>query len=43
MAKKKPTKADLEARAEMRKNNEILHQLALKARADLENRKQRER
>ena len=41
MAKKKrPTKADLEAREEMIRNAERTRQLALKAQAELDRRKQ---
>jgi hypothetical protein len=41
MAKKKrPTKADLEARREMVKNADRTRQLALKAQAELDRRKQ---
>ena len=40
MAKKKLTKAQLEARAQMLKRNENLLHLALKAQADLDRRKQ---
>ena len=38
MAKRKPTKADLEARARMRRNTERLGELAENALADLERR-----
>ncbi len=44
MAKKKrPTKADLEAREEMVRNAERTRQLALKAQAELDARKQEEK
>jgi hypothetical protein len=39
MGKKKPTKADLEARAEMLKRNENLRRLAEKAQAEVDARK----
>lgn len=42
VAKKKPTKADLEARRQMRENAERTRRLAEKARAELDKRKQRE-
>jgi len=42
MAKKKPTKADLEAREEMIRNAERTRRLAEKAQAELDKRKQRE-
>lgn len=42
MAKKKPTKADLEARRQMRENAERTRQLAEKAQAALDRQKQRE-
>jgi hypothetical protein len=42
MAKKKPTPADLERRAQMRKNAERTRQLAEKAQAELDRRKQQQ-
>jgi hypothetical protein len=39
MRKKRPTKEDLEARAQMLKRNESLLQLAMKAQAELDARK----
>ena len=42
MAKKKPTKADLEARQQMVKNAERTRRLAEKAQAELKGRKQRD-
>jgi hypothetical protein len=42
MAKKKPTKADLEARRQLRENAERTRQLAEKAQAELDRRKQRD-
>jgi hypothetical protein len=41
MAKKRPTKADLEARRQMRENAEHTRRLAEKAQAELERRRQR--
>jgi hypothetical protein len=43
MAKKKPTKADLERRRQMGINAERTRQLALKGQAELERRKQQEK
>jgi hypothetical protein len=40
--KKRPTKADLEARAEMVRNAERTRQLALKAQAELDRRREQE-
>lgn len=42
MAKRKPTKADREARAQMRRNAAHLRELAVKAQAELERRAQQQ-
>ncbi len=42
MAKRKLTKADLEAREQMRRNGLHLRQLAIKAQAEVDKRKQSE-
>jgi hypothetical protein len=43
MAKRKPTKADLEARAQMRRNADRLRELAEQGKRDLDARGQTER